>query len=153
MALLFDILAALPDGARAAEVASSNWSLAAERAVVHGVAPYLWKQMRERGIRPPEDISAQLDRASRAGAVGALGVLASSKAVLEIMDSARIPVIVLKGWPLGERLYAKPELRVTGDVDVLVHPDDTLRAVSELRAAGGRFAIDEAMVPSRLRYH
>ena len=58
--------------------------------------------------------------------------------VHEILTNATIPHVVLKGWPLVERLYAAPSERVLYDHDLLVPAEAAKRGQRALLAAGFR---------------
>jgi hypothetical protein len=55
---------------------------------------------------------------------------------VQLLERAKIRVIVLKGPLLAHRLYGDYGLRICGDVDLLVRADDLLRAAQALSAAG-----------------
>ena len=57
------------------------------------------------------------------------------KEVVRIIQEAGIPVVVMKGTAAGI-YYPYPYLRTYGDIDLLVHPDNYLRAISILQDAG-----------------
>lgn len=57
---------------------------------------------------------------------------------LALLDEAGIEHRVLKGPALGVLDYPDPQLRPTSDLDLLVHGDDLLAAVTVLEAASGR---------------
>jgi len=68
-----------------------------------------------------------------------LMLMAKYQVFLSILDAlclSDIPVIVLKGFPLSRKLYGDPYLRITGDIDLLLKPQDISRAISILSAAG-----------------
>ena len=73
----------------------------------------------------------------RQQAAAALGVQARLRAVLDALQQARIPVLVLKGVALGQWLYPAPYLRESSDVDLLLASrDDALRAAAALEGLG-----------------
>ncbi len=53
-----------------------------------------------------------------------------------------IPLLVFKGLPLGVLLYDSPLLRLTGDVDVMVHREDVKRVWQMLKGRGFRPSYD-----------
>jgi hypothetical protein len=55
----------------------------------------------------------------------------------ELLEVEDIRWRVIKGVAAARMLYPDPLLRSTGDVDVLVHPNDFARAVESIRAKGG----------------
>lgn len=62
-------------------------------------------------------------------------LVAAGEAV-HVLEAAGIPALVLKGAVLVLKYYGNPALRPMTDVDVLVRPEDTLRAREALVAAG-----------------
>ncbi len=56
--------------------------------------------------------------------------------LLTAFAAAQIDLIVLKGAALAETVYPRPSLRRYGDLDVLVHPSDAVRARTLLEALG-----------------
>ena len=59
---------------------------------------------------------------------------------LEILDTARIRTLALKGVPLALRHYPDPSLRPMTDFDLLVDPSDAAVAVTALRDGGWTLA-------------
>ena len=64
-----------------------------------------------------------------------LGALAPLAAAL---DSAGVRFIILKGFPVAERLYGSVYLRPQDDIDILVPRQDVARACAALTACGYR---------------
>jgi len=56
--------------------------------------------------------------------------------VVEALRRRDVPSVVLKGPSLGDRLYGDPSLRPSGDIDLLVAPEDFERALSALAEHG-----------------
>jgi len=68
-----------------------------------------------------------------------LMLMAKYQVFLSILDAlclSDIPIVVLKGFPLSRKLYGDPFRRITGDIDLLLKPQDISRAISILSAAG-----------------
>lgn len=63
---------------------------------------------------------------------------AAVRPFLRAVESARVPVLLLKGAVFAETLYADPGLRPFADVDILVRPDDLPAAQQALIACGYR---------------
>jgi len=59
--------------------------------------------------------------------------------VVNALQSAEIEVIALKGVYLSEHLYAEIGLRQFSDIDLLIRPDKTLKAVEILQNLGYRY--------------
>ena len=60
--------------------------------------------------------------------------------LLAAFATVGIPIIFLKGAALAHRIYPSPELRPMVDIDVLIDPADTERAVAITRGLGYSFA-------------
>ena len=56
-----------------------------------------------------------------------------------VLADAGIDAVYLKGFANAHALYATPEDRISGDLDVLVHPHDRDRVIAGLAAHGFRF--------------
>jgi hypothetical protein len=56
--------------------------------------------------------------------------------LLRACQDAALDLIVLKGAALAETVYPRPSLRSFGDIDVLVRPEDAIRAHGVLTALG-----------------
>ncbi len=54
---------------------------------------------------------------------------------LRILEDAKIPAVVIKGTATGKD-YPEPYLRRYGDIDILVHPDNYITAISTLAQNG-----------------
>jgi len=55
---------------------------------------------------------------------------------LHILTRTNIPSLVFKGQPMARLLYPTPALRHVGDIDLMVRPEDFVRAASCLGDAG-----------------
>jgi len=58
--------------------------------------------------------------------------------ILQVLDAAQVPVIVLKGAALAASLYPDPALRPMGDLDLLVPIDGLPSAISAINLLGYR---------------
>lgn len=65
----------------------------------------------------------------------AIAELVQDRAV-HMLTRANIPSLVFKGQPMARLLYPTPALRHAGDIDLLVRPQDFVRAASCLADAG-----------------
>lgn len=84
----------------------------------------------------PPDIRVRLAR-RLAEATGRHVLMTAELArVLGAFGAAELPAIVLKGAVLAETLYPHPAARPYNDLDLLVRPDDRLRADACLQALG-----------------
>jgi hypothetical protein len=112
-----------------------DWSEFLRLADRHQVAPLInssgW--LASAGA-PAETRAAILDRARR-NATTSLRLLDLQRQVLEVLQDAAVPALVLKG-AVTAAVYDSPSARQAGDLDVLVSPAAADRAVEALQAAG-----------------
>lgn len=102
------------------------------------VLPYLDYQVRRRGLNPPADVAATLARARRGAAAVGLRRRVTLRRLLDVLDDAGIPAIVLKGAALAYQVYPDPTLRPMADLDCWVPPARLDEAAASLTAAGFR---------------
>jgi hypothetical protein len=109
-----------------------DWPRLIERAVRHGLAPLLYATLRTTSpavsTGPPDAILARLRELYDRHAARHTARVAKLAEIGAALDGAGIPIVVLKGAALGSAVYRDPAFRTMGDVDLLVHPGDLLRA-------------------------
>ena len=105
---------------------------AAELAKAHRVGPALALRARRLGIDVP------WHRSLIATTAHLLRVRERLAAASEALGAAGVPWVPVKGCDLGARVYAQPEERPVGDIDLLVSEADYPRAHATLAAAGWR---------------
>ena len=64
--------------------------------------------------------------------------LAELRRFSELFGQAAIPWLVFKGPVLASYVYPRPDLRTSGDIDLLISPKDARKAVDLLEGAGFR---------------
>jgi hypothetical protein len=79
----------------------------------------------------------EANRTHRAAVMADLRIENAVLELAELLDSAGVRWRLIKGLAAARLLYPDPAMRSTGDVDVLIHPDDFDRAVALIRAVGG----------------
>ena len=128
----------------AAEVAAAatqvDWRRLLRHADAHTLAPLLytaWRDADALAAVPPEPRAA-LAKAYADNAVRNAAIRGELLDVHQILSQAVVPHIVLKGWPLVERLYTDPAQRFMSDQDFLVPASRAQAGHSALRAAGLR---------------
>lgn len=108
-------------------------------------SPALAMEVTRAGLAPLWAASRGGGAFARAAVQAALLYEAQRSALTEIdacLSDADIASVVIKGVALREWLYASdPARRVAGDIDLLVHPRDRLRAAQRLREAGFTLAV------------
>ncbi len=112
-----------------------DWPALVERAQRNGVAPLLYRRLREMAHVPP----AALDLLRRAyyqnAAANALRYRELGQ-VLSALEAVGIPTLVLKGPALALTIYPDPALRIIGDLDLLVRREQVEQAMAALRELG-----------------
>jgi hypothetical protein len=124
---------ALPDAARLAEC---DWARLALLAAHHGLAPILYRALRERAASVPAE---RLERLKAQYVANVFHNQLAQTCVDEVgtaFGTEQIPVIVMKGAALVRTLYEDLGLRVLGDVDLLVDERDVERAGAQLQGMG-----------------
>ncbi len=114
-----------------------DWEIAIEKAEFHGVLPMLLSavEMDRREGFPP----AELERLRRRFNDYELRTLLLSRELIRLLDlfeTAGIPVIPFKGPVLAAVLYGDPAMRRSDDLDLLVHERDFWRASDVLENQG-----------------
>ncbi len=112
------------------------WAELADLARSQGVAPFLRVALQRAGLVPPPDIQADLDQAFYATALVDTLRLQDLGRILDALAERDIPAVLVKGAALGATLYRDIGLRATGDLDLLIHPQDLPAARQVLLALG-----------------
>ncbi len=123
----------------------------------HGLAPLLGDRLRREATGSagwPAALRAALEAERRGAAILEDRQRAAIAAVLDALAAAGVPALVFKGTALAYTVYPKPWLRPRVDTDVLVAPDDRLRAIRILEACGYRRTplIDGSVVMRQAEY-
>jgi hypothetical protein len=118
--------------------ATADWSAVVGRAVDFGLAPLLYKRLKEGGARArvPADSWKLLRLHYFVNAERMTRLYRDFQPVLQCLRTEGIPVIVLKGAYLAEAVYIDAALRQMNDVDVMVPRADLPRAMAALLAMG-----------------
>ena len=105
-----------------------------------GIVPLLDYHLRSwpEKCRPPDEIMALLDRMLLRAAGRNLLVGRQVQDVVDAMDRAGISVLLLKGPALARTIYQDPALRISTDIDLLVHPEDVHASETVLEELGYR---------------
>jgi Uncharacterised nucleotidyltransferase len=135
-------LDATPASARAALVGAGrvDWTALLRHADAHTLAPLLYDAWRQAGVldRVPAEPRARLAKAYADNTVRNGRIRGELLDVHQLLNAAQVPHLVLKGWPLVERLYADPAQRFMSDQDFLVPAERATIGHQALRAAGFR---------------
>lgn len=113
-----------------------DWHRVLAEANRHVLTAFLYPGLRRlNGV--PEELLSRARNAAMLSAARMEESLRAQDGVLDLMRSREIPCAVLKGFSAACR-YPHPELRVPGDVDLLVGGENLERACSALEQAGYR---------------
>lgn len=87
----------------------------------------------------PSDIQAKLNYAQHFSMANTMVFESALAEIQEMFRAADIPLVAYKGVPLARTLYGDAALRPSGDIDVMVHPDNMERASALLLEQGWVF--------------
>lgn len=116
-----------------------------------GAGALAWRRLRNSSLAATSD-AGELQQAYRLHAIQAAVHESNIKQVLELLRSADVEPLLVKGWAIA-RLYPESGLRPYGDLDLCVRPSDYLKAGEILRGAGDRYPVDLHKGTELLDYH
>ena len=121
------------------EDAPADWSLVLDAASRELLTALAWHRSglfirRHAGL----DISTPWRRAAMAAQVRGERQLELLREAMTTLDGAGVDAVVLKGMPLGVRLYGDPFVRCSADIDLYVPARHRDRAAAALRRLGWR---------------
>jgi hypothetical protein len=118
----------------------------------HRVAPLVYRALTTAGATLPAGVAADLKKAATENAVSVFRYLAETRRLCDLLQQAGVPVRVLKGVPLSQRVFNDPSLRDVGDIDLLIAPGMEETADRILLADGFRRSDPGArLTPARRR--
>ncbi len=132
----------------------ADWRAVADLATRHRVVALLLRAVRSCDV-PMLDavVERDLARQRRQGVRRGMRQLAAMRRTTAGLAERGIPALVLKGLPLGQRVYGSPFAKSSVDVDLLVPPDAFAAAGRALRDLGWRRTLPaETDSPARLRW-
>lgn len=114
-----------------------NWSLLLEKAAQHSVTPLLYKSLNEFcPERVPSEVLTTLRTEFQNNTFRALWLTSELRNLLELLSAKQIKAVPFKGITLAAIAYPEIGLRATGDLDILVMPEDYLSLRSQLEPYG-----------------
>jgi hypothetical protein len=129
--------------------ANVKWPSFLELARFHRIEGLGWNALASNGLSLPDGVQAALAEAASAIAAHNLRMAADCRALLNAFNGANIPLLFLKGLPLGALAYANPALKSAIDIDLLIDPADLQCAANLLRSAGYEFVGPRAFSDDR----
>ncbi len=115
---------------------AADWRETLQLAALESVLPFCAAAIRRQPLALPEAVSAELAAVDREGAIAAFWWTSELAGILSAFSAKAIPVILLKGPLLAERIYGGIHLRTSRDLDLLVRPRDLKRAGAVLAELG-----------------
>ncbi|MBN2004558.1 MAG: nucleotidyltransferase family protein [Anaerolineae bacterium] len=126
-----------------------DWSPAPTWAEEQGMAPLLCRALKAAGFEPPRDVWRLLQALALRHRLASRARTQVLREVAAAFATAGIPARFVKGAALAYLVYPGPELRPMRDVDLLVAPDDALRAQSLLGELGFQAPLPSGALPDR----
>ena len=135
-----------------AQAGQVDWAVLLRHADAHTLAPLLYDAWRQAGVLDlvPEAPRARLAKAYADNQIRNGRIRGELLDVHQLLTAAQTPHIVLKGWPLVERLYADPAQRFMSDQDFLV-PTERAAASRGHCSSSGTWSSPPSSSPSRNR--
>ncbi len=115
-----------------------DWSAFFYCADLHGVTPLIAHQWQALGLldRLPIETRDRLSSAYRDNTERSENIRREVIEYWNLIAAAKVPSILIKGWPLAEMLYESPALRLITDMDLLVPRDRAQDGLIALQRAG-----------------
>lgn len=121
------------------EDARADWSVVFETASQEMLAALAWMRSALFIRRhAPNSVVAAWRRAALAAQVRGERQLRVLEEAMTALDTVGVNAVVLKGLPLGERLYGDAFVRCSADIDLYVSAPERARAAAALRGLGWR---------------
>lgn len=128
-------------GEAAAVPFAVSWEEIDNLAAEQGVVSLVYDGAVKAGAAVPQELLRKWKDKMFRGAVKNELLLHAQKQLTDWLAEAGIPVVILKGSSVA-RYYPQPELRVLGDIDLLVREEDLERAAELLQQHG--YAVHES---------
>ena len=116
--------------------ATADWGSFLETCRRHRVQGLAWRALSELQIAVSPPVHVALGADARAIAGHGLRAAGESQRLQETFTAAGVPMLFLKGLVLGKLAYGDPYSKMGWDVDILVAPDDVLKAATLLGQLG-----------------
>lgn len=116
--------------------ASIDWKLLLDLAEKHGLQPMLHSALSRAGAAVPADPMLALERKAQINVLKSLMVSRELIRIVERSSELGLQVMPYKGPALAELLYGDVALRQSGDIDLLIRPQDFSHACEAVRDLG-----------------
>jgi hypothetical protein len=121
---------------QAAAEAVNDWAEFGRIVQRNHIMPLVHSALTRANVLPPADIRAEFSERAAKAARRAIDMAFESLRLQSTFDSAALPLMVIKGIPLGCLAYGDFALKESVDIDILVHPDNVVRAKATLHDLG-----------------
>ena len=116
--------------------ATADWGVFLETCRRHRVQGLAWRALSELRIAMLAPVHVALGADARAIAEQGLRAAGESRRLSDAFAKAGVPILFLKGLTLGKLAYGDAYLKMGWDLDVLVAPNDVLKAAHLLGQLG-----------------
>ena len=123
-----------------------DWPRALTLAEMEGATPAVWRLLQPRRDEIPREIAEFLRMRTMVSEFRMTLLSQRAQESVRAFVAAGIPVMLLKGAAIGALTDPTFRTRPMGDVDLLIHPADTARAVELLLATGWSVTTDQVVV-------
>jgi hypothetical protein len=118
-----------------------NWQRVDKLLKYHSIRPIFYQACRI--INFQNDLVESVAVFTKKQAIKNLNEIVESKRVLTFLKDAGVPVLPYKGLLFLEKIYDNKPLREIGDLDILVSPKDSVKALALLVEDGYKLCIEE----------
>jgi len=115
---------------------AADWEDFARLAEFHRISGLCWGYVSSLQANVPASVADALRDAATVAATRNLQTVAECHDLRTNFEREGIPLLFLKGLTLGTLAYRNPALKSAIDIDLLIDPDDLLRAADLLRDSG-----------------
>jgi hypothetical protein len=131
---------ALPERASFMQMQCDDWEEFSRLAKMHRLGPMLHHSLSRSDLADviPSGVKDHLEAAHRKHSLRNLRIYRELVAVTRMLEAGGVPSVALKGAFLARFAYAEPGLRPMRDLDLLLRPEQAVRAFELLRAHGYR---------------
>ncbi len=124
--------------------AGTDWPALYREASNQALSLLIWDALTDgERMAVPEEVALRWEQDSFQHIMGNEQLLYEQERVIQLLDDANIPCAILKGSSSAV-CYPQPSLRIMGDIDLLVKPEQQMEAVKVLQAYGYGDVLDEA---------
>ena len=109
---------------RLLELTEQEWSELLDTSNEMGLAQVIYSRLRRLGVAIPADVQTRMQASIHTNSATSLGILSGFHKIVSRFDAAKIPLILLKGVFLAEKLYGNFGERQITDIDILIHQQD-----------------------------